>query len=135
MGAAPQESTDGAQDSVRCTRRFGIQPAECEENSGSSDRSRGRARLRAGFAGASQFSLTSVSDDGWPRRPLAAVDFDTVLTSDRNLSYQQNLSAFEIAVIVLVATSNRIDDLRPLVPLALEVFGTARGWLCHSRAG
>jgi hypothetical protein len=57
---------------------------------------------------------------------LAAVDFDIFLTSDRNLSYQQNLSAFEIAVIVLDAASNRTDDLRPLVPRALEVFGTAK---------
>jgi hypothetical protein len=57
---------------------------------------------------------------------LAAADFDVFLTSDRNLSYQQNLSAFDIAVIVLVAASNRIDDLRPLVPRVLEVVGTAK---------
>jgi len=47
---------------------------------------------------------------------LAAADFDVFLTSDRNLSHQQNVSVFDIAVIVLIATSNRIDDLRPLVP-------------------
>lgn len=57
---------------------------------------------------------------------LAAVEFDIFLTSDRNLSHQQNLSAFGIAIIVLVAASNRIDDLRPLVPRVLEVFGTAQ---------
>lgn len=57
---------------------------------------------------------------------LAAVEFDIFLTSDRNLSHQQNLSAFDIAVIVLVAASNRIDDLRPLVPRVLEVLGTAQ---------
>jgi hypothetical protein len=57
---------------------------------------------------------------------LAAVDFDTFLTSDRNLWYQQNLSAFEIAVIVLVATSNRIDDLRRSCRGLVEVSGTAK---------
>jgi hypothetical protein len=57
---------------------------------------------------------------------LAAVEFDIFLTSDRNLSHQQNLSAFDFAVIVLVAASNRIDDLRPLVPRVLEAFGTAQ---------
>ena len=52
---------------------------------------------------------------------LAQVDFDVFLTSDRNLSHQQNLSTFDIAVVVLVAPSNRIDDLRPLVPRILDV--------------
>lgn len=57
---------------------------------------------------------------------LAAVDLDVFLTTDRNLSYQQNLSAFDIAVVVLVGPSNRIDDLRPLVPRVLEVLPTAK---------
>jgi hypothetical protein len=57
---------------------------------------------------------------------LAAADFDVFLTSDRNLSHQQNLSAFEIAVIVVVAASNSIDSLRPLVPLMLEAVATAK---------
>jgi hypothetical protein len=38
---------------------------------------------------------------------LAAVDFDVFLTTDRNRSYQQNLSALDIAAVVLVAPSNR----------------------------
>ena len=57
---------------------------------------------------------------------LAAADFDVFLTSDRNLTYQQNVSAFNVAVIVLVARSNSMDDLRPLVPRLLEVLATAR---------
>ncbi|MGH2436889.1 MAG: DUF5615 family PIN-like protein [bacterium] len=57
---------------------------------------------------------------------LAAADFDVLLTSDRNLSHQQNLSAFDIAVIVLVAVSNRIDDLRPLVPQILAALTTVK---------
>ena len=56
---------------------------------------------------------------------LAAVDFDVFVTSDRNLSHQQNLSAFDIAVIVVVAASNRLEDLRPLVPRLLEVLRRA----------
>jgi hypothetical protein len=55
---------------------------------------------------------------------LAAADFDVLLTSDRNLSYQQNLSSLNIAVVVLVASSNRIDDLRPLMPRVLELLKT-----------
>jgi hypothetical protein len=57
---------------------------------------------------------------------LAADEFDVFLTSDRNLSYQQNVAAFDLAIVVLVAQSNRIEDLRPLVPRILEVLPTAR---------
>jgi hypothetical protein len=57
---------------------------------------------------------------------LAQTNFDIFLTSDRNLSHQQNLSTFEIAVVVLIAPSNRIDDLRPLVPQLLEILPNAR---------
>lgn len=38
---------------------------------------------------------------------LAARDFDVFLTTDRNLSFQQNVSAVDIAVVVLVAASAR----------------------------
>jgi hypothetical protein len=36
---------------------------------------------------------------------LAAAEFDAYLTVDRNLSYQQDASAFDIAVILLIARS------------------------------
>jgi hypothetical protein len=47
--------------------------------------------------------------------------FDAFLTADQNLQYQQNLSTLPIAVVVLVAKSNRLDDLRPLVPKLLKL--------------
>ena len=34
----------------------------------------------------------------------------------RILPYQQNLSRLPVAVVVLVAKSNRIDELLPLIP-------------------
>jgi hypothetical protein len=57
---------------------------------------------------------------------LAVSHFDVFVTADRNLSYQQDVSAFDIAVVVLAARSNRLDDLRPQVPRLLEVLPTAR---------
>ena len=57
---------------------------------------------------------------------LAAAEFDVFLTTDRNLSYQQNVRTFAIAIIVLIATSNRVEDLRPLVPQILEVLTTVQ---------
>jgi hypothetical protein len=56
---------------------------------------------------------------------LAVSEFDVFLTADRNLSFQQDISAFDIAVVVLIAHSNSIEPLRPLVPRALEVMGSA----------
>jgi hypothetical protein len=47
---------------------------------------------------------------------LAVGQFDVFLTAGRNLSYQQDIAAFDIAVVVLVARSNRFEDLRHLVP-------------------
>jgi hypothetical protein len=57
---------------------------------------------------------------------LAARDFDVFLTTDRNLSFQQNVSAVDIAVVVLVAQSNRIEDLKPLARRVLDVVETAK---------
>jgi hypothetical protein len=57
---------------------------------------------------------------------LAAAEFDVFLTSDRNLSYQQNVARFDIAVIVLVAPSNSIDDPRPLAPRILAALPRAQ---------
>lgn len=50
---------------------------------------------------------------------LAAQQFDAFVTVDRNLSFQQNLVAFPIAVLVLRARTNRLADLRPLIPALL----------------
>jgi len=47
--------------------------------------------------------------------------YEVLVTTDQNLQYQQNLRNFKIGIIVLVAKSNRIDDLQPLVTEALNV--------------
>ena len=55
---------------------------------------------------------------------LAEKEFDVFITVDRNLSFQQNLPKFDIAVLVLHATSNRLADLKPLVPKILSTLPT-----------
>mgnify|MGYP001000906984 CR=1 FL=1 len=57
---------------------------------------------------------------------LAAQEFDVFVTVDRNLSFQQHLVSFKIAVIVLCARSNRLAVLRPLVPDLLVAISDAR---------
>ncbi len=55
---------------------------------------------------------------------LCAGDFDVFLTVDQNLRHQQNLSGLDLAVVVLVAPSNRIKDMLPLVPALLAALPT-----------
>lgn len=55
---------------------------------------------------------------------LAEAEFDVFITVDRNLSFQQNLSQFNISVVVLHAPSNRLADLKPLAPKVLAVLDT-----------
>jgi hypothetical protein len=57
---------------------------------------------------------------------VAAKEFEVFVTVDRNLSFQQQVPAFGIAVIVLRAKSNRLSDLRPLVPQLLACIPVAK---------
>ena len=58
---------------------------------------------------------------------LAAKAFDVFVTVDRNLSFQQNLPAFSIAVIVLRAPSNRLADLKLSCLHAFPMHSHSRG--------
>lgn len=44
---------------------------------------------------------------------LAATRFDVFLTIDQDIEYQQNLSALPIAIPVMVAKGNRMEDVAP----------------------
>lgn len=55
---------------------------------------------------------------------MAQEGFTILLTTDQNLRYQQNLQQAGVAVIVLVASSNRLPDLIPLLLLAHDVLNT-----------
>ena len=57
---------------------------------------------------------------------LASEAFDVFVTVDRNLSFQQNLASFSIAVVVLHAKTNRLADLTPLAPSLLRGIESAR---------
>jgi hypothetical protein len=57
---------------------------------------------------------------------LAAQHFDVFVTVDRNLSFQQNLPNFPVAVIVLRSRSNRLADLRRLIPDLIAAIASAK---------
>ena len=50
----------------------------------------------------------------------AQKEFDIFLTNDQNLSAQQNLSKYNIAVLVLCPPSNRLQDLRTVLVRAIK---------------
>ena len=52
--------------------------------------------------------------------------FDVLLTVDRNIAFQQNLEGLQIAVVAMVAKSNRFRDLRPLMPDVREALLDAK---------
>ena len=56
----------------------------------------------------------------------AQIEFDVFITTDRNLMFQQNLPKFDLAVIVLAAKTNRLQDLLPLVPKILDAIPSAK---------
>ena len=57
---------------------------------------------------------------------LAAAEFDVFITVDRSLPYQQNIATLPIAVVVLVAQSNELQALLPLVLQIEEALATLR---------
>ena len=71
--------------------------------------------------------VETVPEAGWAGRKngellqLAASAFEVFLTVDTSIEFQQNVSGLEVAVIALKARSNRLEDLRPLMPRVREV--------------
>ena len=70
--------------------------------------------------------VSTVAGEGWTSLTngalvrQAAERFDVLVTADQNIEFQQNLATLPLAIVVLVAESNRLESLEPLVPLALE---------------
>ena len=73
-----------------------------------------------------------VPDAGWAASTngellgRAQHEFDAFVTVDRNLPFQQDLSRFSIVVIALRAPSNRVADLRELIPQLLAALPVAK---------
>jgi len=71
--------------------------------------------------------VMTVPEVGWAGKDngellqLASLEFDVFVTADQGLQYQQDLSGYDIAVVTLVARTNRLEDLKPIVPRLLEV--------------
>ena len=56
---------------------------------------------------------------------LAQAEFNVFVTVDKNLSFQQHLPKFSIAVILIHCKSNRVQDLLEVLPNLLAAIPTA----------
>ncbi len=69
------------------------------------------------------YDIRTVVEMGWSGKKngellqlMSHAGFTILLTTDQNLRYQQNLQQAGVAVVVMVAPSNRLPDLVPLIP-------------------
>ncbi|MCX6598048.1 MAG: hypothetical protein NTV70_16955 [Acidobacteria bacterium] len=49
-----------------------------------------------------------------------AAGFEVLITTDQEIPYQQNLDGRRISILILCAPTNRLVDLKPLVPSILR---------------
>ena len=76
-------------------------------------------KLKRLFAG--DIEVVTVQERGWDSLEngdlleAARGEFDALLTTDRGIPHQQDLSGLALMVVVLEARSNRLEDLSPLV--------------------
>jgi predicted nuclease of predicted toxin-antitoxin system len=85
-------------------------------------------RLRRRFP---SHDVRTVPEMGWSGKKngellqlMNGQGFEVLVTVDQNIRHQQNLQTAGVAVIVLVASSNRLADLVPLMPSALVSLGS-----------
>jgi predicted nuclease of predicted toxin-antitoxin system len=64
----------------------------------------------AGFGSEKNGELLALAEGRW----------DFLMTSDRNLKHQRNMTGRKIAILVLLAKSNRLLNLLPLMPEIVE---------------
>ncbi len=57
---------------------------------------------------------------------LAEGQWNVLLTSDRNIKYQQNMTGWSVSMLILCAKSNRMKDLLPLMPACAQALHPVR---------
>jgi hypothetical protein len=78
-----------------------------------------------------QYEVKTVTEMGWAGtkngqllKKMQEAQFTILLTTDQNLRYQQNLEQAGVAIVVMVANSNRLPDLIPLIPQVCDALET-----------
>ncbi len=79
----------------------------------------------------SEFAVETVRFRGWSGKrngdliSAAEPHFDVLITVDKKMRYQQNVSVRDLRVVVLDAKGTTVDDLTPLLPNAEQSIRTA----------
>ena len=98
---------------------------------------------RLGTAFPAAYEVRTVPQMGWAGtgngellRLAADRGFDALVTVDRGIAHEQNLNDLPVAVVIMLAVLNRLDELRPLVPKGVDVLsGSLRRRVYHVSAG
>lgn len=61
----------------------------------------------------------------------ASGQYDVLVTVDRNLPFQQNIAALQIAVLILLGGGITYEDLKPLIPQVLQKVSSMRPGEIH----
>ena len=80
-------------------------------------------RLRLDFSGHTVHTVEEAGLKGLKNGALlqiASSSFDVLITVDQNIPFQQHLPNLTIAIVILVARSNRYSELRMLIPKVEE---------------
>jgi len=77
--------------------------------------------------------VRTVQQQGWAGRKngellrrAAEEGYEAFITADQNIDFQQNLARSSLFVLILVAPSNALEDLLPLVPSILAELPNAQ---------
>lgn len=85
-------------------------------------------RLKGDFA--EGHDLVTVAEAGWAGKKngellrLAEREFDALVSTDKGIPHQQNVSRFDLAVVLLRARSNTREDLAPLMDEVNSALGS-----------
>lgn len=87
-------------------------------------------RLKRSFR--EEHEVITVRERGWGGKEngelieAAQREFDALVTMDRGIPHQQNLTGVDLVIMLLEARSNRLADLTPLVKGAEAALSKAR---------
>ncbi|WP_460978927.1 DUF5615 family PIN-like protein [Spirosoma knui] len=85
-------------------------------------------RLKQELVGHTVFTVREMRQDGTEDvdvlRFLLEYNFDALITCDKNLPFQQNLTRYPVPVIVLDTYTNAYPVLRSIVPKLLALLGS-----------
>ena len=88
---------------------------------------------RLGTSFPAVYEVRTVPEMGWAGtgngallRLAADRGFDALVTVNRGIAHEQNLNDLPVAVVIMIAVRNRLNELRPLVP---KVVGVLSGTL------